>query len=333
MARGRIYRTEVEAARDRLVTAGRHPSIDAVRVELGNTGSKTTIHRILREIEEGRAEATSAPLDETALASSIQKLTRTLAETLRSEADSQIREHQEVSSLAVSEANARALEAEAFAHQQAVQAREATAQLTMRNARIDELELQLAEQVTDLAGRTMRIETLESVLAERERRVAAVSRECATLSARLDAAIGEAEALRSTVDMQRSEVEARHALVVADWQEKYDRVSAASAAATAVAEAQEKTLLDYQQRLDVLTADMAIVTARNESIIVAAAAVPALEARLTDASSMISTLQAALADERLLLKRLLDGQPAASSADRDTLGPRRPRKSTPRKIR
>jgi hypothetical protein len=32
---------------------GRRPSIDAVRAALGNTGSKTTIHKYLREIEAG----------------------------------------------------------------------------------------------------------------------------------------------------------------------------------------------------------------------------------------------------------------------------------------
>lgn len=31
--------------------AGKHPSIDAIRIELGNTGSKATIYRHLKEIE------------------------------------------------------------------------------------------------------------------------------------------------------------------------------------------------------------------------------------------------------------------------------------------
>ncbi|MCF3774118.1 DNA-binding protein, partial [Salmonella enterica subsp. enterica serovar Weltevreden] len=31
---------------------GRYPSIDAIRSELGDTGSKGTIHRYLKEIEE-----------------------------------------------------------------------------------------------------------------------------------------------------------------------------------------------------------------------------------------------------------------------------------------
>ncbi len=51
MARAGIYKSEVLRARDKLLATGRNPSIDAVREELG-TGSKTTIHRYLKEIEE-----------------------------------------------------------------------------------------------------------------------------------------------------------------------------------------------------------------------------------------------------------------------------------------
>ena len=47
MARSGIYKSEVVRARDALRAQGRHPSIDAIRVELGNTGSKATIHRYL----------------------------------------------------------------------------------------------------------------------------------------------------------------------------------------------------------------------------------------------------------------------------------------------
>ena len=59
MARAGIYKSEVLRARDRLISQGRYPSIDAVRVELGNTGSKVTIHRYLKEIEDEEATATA----------------------------------------------------------------------------------------------------------------------------------------------------------------------------------------------------------------------------------------------------------------------------------
>jgi chromosome segregation ATPase len=50
MANSGINKFQVQKARDALLAKGVNPSIDAVRVELGNTGSKATIHRYLKEI-------------------------------------------------------------------------------------------------------------------------------------------------------------------------------------------------------------------------------------------------------------------------------------------
>lgn len=50
MARSGINKALVQAARDALIARGETPSIEAVRVELGDTGSKTTINRYLREL-------------------------------------------------------------------------------------------------------------------------------------------------------------------------------------------------------------------------------------------------------------------------------------------
>lgn len=52
MARGGINKALVKMALDRLLAKGINPSIDAVRTELGNTGSKATIHRYLKELNE-----------------------------------------------------------------------------------------------------------------------------------------------------------------------------------------------------------------------------------------------------------------------------------------
>lgn len=89
MARSGIYKSEVVRARDALRAQGRHPSIDAIRVELGNTGSKATIHRYLKEIdeEEGRAGGTQVAVSE-----AIQDLVGRLAGRLHEEADARIAE-------------------------------------------------------------------------------------------------------------------------------------------------------------------------------------------------------------------------------------------------
>ncbi|KYO78240.1 hypothetical protein LT18_03731 [Pseudomonas aeruginosa] len=66
MARGGINKAVVQKARHALLARGAHPSIDAVRIELGNTGSKTTIHRYLKELEDAERgrDAASIPLSE-----------------------------------------------------------------------------------------------------------------------------------------------------------------------------------------------------------------------------------------------------------------------------
>jgi len=89
MARGGIYKAEVKRARDRLLALGRHPSIDAVRIELGNTGSKGTIHRYLKEIdeEEGKSSGSKVGLSE-----ALQDFIAKLAGQLQDEADAKIEE-------------------------------------------------------------------------------------------------------------------------------------------------------------------------------------------------------------------------------------------------
>lgn len=66
MARGGINKAVVKKARQAILARGEHPSIDAVRIEMGNTGSKTTIHRYLKELDDGasRRDSGPAPLDQ-----------------------------------------------------------------------------------------------------------------------------------------------------------------------------------------------------------------------------------------------------------------------------
>lgn len=81
MARAGVYAWDVKRARDALVARGRRPSIDAVRAELGDTGSKTTIHKYLRELE--NEESASS----TSLSDVLQALVSQLAEQLQAEAE------------------------------------------------------------------------------------------------------------------------------------------------------------------------------------------------------------------------------------------------------
>ncbi|QJI39940.1 integrase [Pseudomonas sp. ADAK2] len=81
MARGGVNKAVVQAARSAILARGENPSIDAVRIEMGNTGSKTTIHRYLKELDGGaeRAEETAEPIDDE-LAGLVARLAQRLKE-------------------------------------------------------------------------------------------------------------------------------------------------------------------------------------------------------------------------------------------------------------
>ena len=66
MARAGLYQSDIKKARDALLAQGRYPSVDAVRVALGNTGSKTTIHKYLKELEteKGSGDGRKAPISD-----------------------------------------------------------------------------------------------------------------------------------------------------------------------------------------------------------------------------------------------------------------------------
>lgn len=93
MARGGIDKAAVQQARQALIARGEHPSIDAVRIELGNTGSKTTIHRYMRELE---ALQPLADKRSPALSDTLGRFVGHLAEQLREEAEARIRDAQAV---------------------------------------------------------------------------------------------------------------------------------------------------------------------------------------------------------------------------------------------
>ncbi|WP_425508223.1 DNA-binding protein [Tahibacter soli] len=91
MARGGVYKTEVEKARNALLAQGKHPSVDAVRVALGNTGSKTTIHRHLKELEAEDAKGVGGKYP---VSDALADLVSRLAGQLNGEADARIADAQ-----------------------------------------------------------------------------------------------------------------------------------------------------------------------------------------------------------------------------------------------
>lgn len=87
MARGGVNKAVVQAARLAILARGENPSIDAVRIEMGNTGSKTTIHRYLKELDDRvePVEAPTEPIDDELMA-----LVARLAQRLKEQAQEPI---------------------------------------------------------------------------------------------------------------------------------------------------------------------------------------------------------------------------------------------------
>lgn len=83
MARSGLDKSDVKKARDDLIALAQYPSVDAVRIALGNTGSKTTIHKYLKELdeEEGGGGRKSSISD------ALQDLVQRLAARLQEEAN------------------------------------------------------------------------------------------------------------------------------------------------------------------------------------------------------------------------------------------------------
>ncbi|MQA18462.1 DNA-binding protein [Rugamonas rivuli] len=134
MARSGLYKSDVQKARDALIAQGINPSVDAVRVALGNTGSKTTIHKYLKELEEdgGAGDKRSS------ISEALQDLVSRLAARLEDDAQERI-----AAARAISDATA----AEQVALLQAAQNDNA-----LQRVRVLELETTLQEQAAALAA-------------------------------------------------------------------------------------------------------------------------------------------------------------------------------------
>lgn len=87
MARSGINKALVARARAALLARGQQPTIDAVRIELGNTGSKSTIHRYLREIDD---ESPQDQPEGISLSDELGTLVQQLAERLQQEAAAEL---------------------------------------------------------------------------------------------------------------------------------------------------------------------------------------------------------------------------------------------------
>ncbi|MFJ2318886.1 DNA-binding protein [Pseudomonas sp. NPDC087817] len=161
MARGGINKAVVQIARDALIARGVNPSINAVRVELGNTGSMTTIARYLGEL--GKWESRPKECRER-LSDELTGLVGQLVDRLLEEGAEE-----------VAEARAELDKHRASVDEQLAQAQAAMADLQRRH---DSLQATLGVQASELS-------TSQSSLQSELTRNARLSQSCADLEIRV----------------------------------------------------------------------------------------------------------------------------------------------------
>lgn len=164
MARGGINKALVHAARDALLGRGLHPSIDLVRVELGNTGSKSTIQRYLKELNSSQAAnlGPSPTLNE-----KLTTLVSSLAEELTQEAREAVANEQEH----LAQQHASYAQAQALLRERLEQSLTTITHLTGELEQQRQCERGLREQLQDSEGERQQLRQLvtgqQQILEER----------------------------------------------------------------------------------------------------------------------------------------------------------------------
>lgn len=199
MARAGIYKSEVLRARDKLLATGRNPSIDAVREELGS-GSKTTIHRYLKEIEEEEGGAVGTRV---AVSEAIQDLVGRLATRVNEEAEERVTAAQakHAEQLAQQQQAAAALKTEAQAtRQQLEQTHRALADEKTAHGKTSEA----------LSSRTLECTQLTQQVADLQERIAAEERHRHSLEEKHQHARQALGHFRQSTKEQREQDQRKH---------------------------------------------------------------------------------------------------------------------------
>jgi len=166
MAREGINKQLVQQAKTALLAQGKRPTIEAVRIALGNTGSKTTISHYLKELEEKpkpTLERLSEPLAKLVFGLSEQLQAESEEQSIKAQAQFSLEKaqlesqlHRTQKQLEEQQDHKENLEARLLNEQQ--QRQEATAKVTKQTSdlvlaqqRIEELTRQLQEQHTQIA--------------------------------------------------------------------------------------------------------------------------------------------------------------------------------------
>ncbi|MBZ9781837.1 DNA-binding protein [Pseudomonas sp. REP124] len=201
MARGGVNKAVVQAARLAILARGENPSIDAVRIEMGNTGSKTTIHRYLKELGEDLKPAETEPTEpvDDELLALVSRLAQRLKEQAQEPID-QAREQFETQRKALETQLEEAREANTELHQQyEIQ----SLALTQESEALHETRALLQAEQTRNAG-------LNQALADFELRLQDKDEQIRSLEEKHLHARDALEHYRNAVKEQREQEHSRH---------------------------------------------------------------------------------------------------------------------------
>ncbi|QJC80400.1 DNA-binding protein [Pseudomonas umsongensis] len=181
MARGGINKALVRDAREALIARGIRPSIDAVRVELGNTGSKSTILRYLKELSAPAASTAPVTLND-----ELAHLVASVAERVEDQARRAVSAEQ----TRVDDAWRRHAQAQAQQRELIDALQEQVRRLDSQLVEYRTREHQLQTRSNDLQGiydaRQQELVDLQQALSQRDLLVQSLNERCEHLKASLD---------------------------------------------------------------------------------------------------------------------------------------------------
>lgn len=200
MARGGINKAVVQKARQALLAKGMYPSIDAVRVELGNTGSKTTISRYLKEIESFDPRP---PSSRERMGEELSAIVGSLLDRLMEEGDESIEQARSAFDLqrVGLEARIANLQSELTAARRQLDAQQAA--IESQTAEIQTTQSSLQSELTRNAGLSQRCADLEALIGDRDKQIQ-------SLEEKHVHARGALEHYRESVKEQRDQDQRRH---------------------------------------------------------------------------------------------------------------------------
>jgi chromosome segregation ATPase len=169
MARGGINKAVVQKARQTLLARGINPSIDAVRVELGNTGSKTTISRYLKELE--TTSPTIAPVSRERLGDALSGMVQTLLDQLLEQGRETISEATAAFALERTTLETQILELTSALTQAERHSATQHAALEVQSAELATAQSSLQAELTRNAGLGQRCNDLGILVAEKDKQI------------------------------------------------------------------------------------------------------------------------------------------------------------------